>query len=187
MKQAKANWTKPEWRRWAKETREQLELPASSEKVTRQLGHSPLFRDANHILTYLAFGHELDLATLLGKNPDKQFYATRTHKGDTLTVHKLTGSFERHPYGFLQPDANHPTVELRGLELLLIPGLAFDTSGTRLGYGRGFYDRLLAQISGVPIVGVAPSTLIVQTLPSEPHDVKMTHLVSERGVLEVRQ
>ncbi len=187
MKQAKANWTKPEWRRWAKETRAQLDTPVLSKGVVAQLGLWSPFREAEHVLIYLAFGTEPNLAALLGKNPDKQFYATRTHKDYTLTVHKLTGELERHPYGFFQPVATSPAVELERLELLLIPGLAFDTSGTRLGYGRGFYDRLSAQISGVPIVGVAPSTLIVPTLPSEPHDVKMTHLVSERGVLEVRQ
>ena len=185
-----ADWTKLEWRRWAKETRAQLELAILSEKVIRQLAHSSLYRDAKHILTYLAFGNELDLAALLSKNPDKQFYATRTHKDDTLTVHKLTGgltgNFERHPYGFLQPRADSPAVALERLELLLIPGLAFDTAGNRLGYGRGFYDRLLAQTKSIPIVGVAASELVVPALPSEPHDVKMTHLVSEKGVLEIK-
>ena len=99
-----ADWTKLEWRRWAKETWAQLELAILSEKVTRQLAHSPLFSDAKHILTYLAFGNELDLAALLDKYPNQQFYATRTHEDHTLTVHKLTGeltgNFERHPYGF---------------------------------------------------------------------------------------
>ena len=190
------NWGKTEWRRWAKGARAQLETPLLSKKITEQLEHSSLFRNAEHILTYLAFGTELDLASLLGY-PDKQFYATRTHADHTLTVHKLalrrftahgfTGGLERHPYGFLQPAAESPAVALERLELLLIPGLAFDRTGTRLGYGKGFYDRLLTPVKNVPVVGVVPSKLIVPALPSEPHDVKMTYLVSEREVLEVRK
>ncbi len=133
-------------------------------------------------MSYLAFGTELDLSSLSGKH----FYTTRTREDGTLSVHALSGGLERHPYGFYQPRAESPVVEMEQLELLLIPGLAFDRSGTRLGYGRGFYDRLLEQVQGVPVVGVAPSALVVPALPAEPHDVKMTHLLSETGVVKVQ-
>ena len=178
--------SKTEWRRWAKVRRSQLGTGVLSEHAVKRLELWPQYRNAEHILTYLAFGNELDLSALISKNPDKQFYATRTHRDYTLTVHKLTGGLERHAYGFLQPTADSLAVTLEGLELLLIPGLAFDRTGTRLGYGRGFYDRLLAEAKNVSIVGVVPAELIVPALPSEPHDVRVTHLLSEQGVLEVR-
>ena len=175
--------SKTKWRRWAKTKRSQLETPVLSDQVVGRLEAWPRYKDAGHILTYLAFGTELDLAALYGKDSGKQFYATRTRKDGTLSVHLLT-KLERHPYGFLQPAADAPEIELGRLELLLVPGLAFDRSGTRLGYGKGFYDRLLAEAK-VPLVGVVPSELIVPVLPCEPHDVKMTQLVSEKGVLEL--
>ena len=60
---------------------------------------------------------------------------------------------------------------------------AFDRAGTRLGYGKGFYDRFLAAAPpNVPVVGVVSESLVVETLPRTPHDVPMTHLLSERGV-----
>ncbi len=153
-------------------------MGALSEEVTGQLERWPLYRRAEHVLTYLAFGDELELSGLEGKN----FYTTRTRSDGTLTVHALGSGLERHPYGFEQPAADCPEVGLEGLELILVPGLAFDLSGNRLGYGRGFYDRLLQGVrAGVPVVGVAPSQLIVRALPTEPHDVKMTHLLSEKG------
>ena len=173
---------KAEWRRWAKATRAQLDVATSSEKAIQQLGRWPLYRRAEHVLTYLAFRDELDLSGLKGKH----FYTTRTHEDGTLSVHMLEGELERHPYGFRQPHEDSPVVAVQKLQLLLVPGLAFDLSGNRLGYGRGFYDRLLPNVrSGVPIVGVAPSQLIISALPAEPHDVRMTHLLSEKGVAAV--
>ncbi len=177
-----AGWSKSEWRGWAKETRARLDIPALSKDVVTQLELWPVYRRAEHVLTYLAFGSELDLSGLKGK----RFYATRTQDDGTLTVHALEDGLERHPYGFWQPSVGSPEVEVGRLELLLIPGLAFDLSGTRLGYGKGFYDRLLVGVQkSVPIVGVAPSRLIVPALPTRPHDVAMTHLLSETGVVEI--
>lgn len=172
-------WGKSEWRDWAKVTRAQLDIPALSRGAVTRLELWPPYRRAEHVLTYLAFGSELDLSGLKGK----RFYATRTQGDGTLTVHALEDGLERHPYGFWQPSVESPAVEVGRLQLLLVPGLAFDLLGTRLGYGKGFYDRLLTGIrKGVPIVGVTPSRLIVPVLPSRPHDVPMTHLLSETGV-----
>ncbi len=173
---------KAQWRRWAKATRAQLDISTLSQAVTAHLERHPLYCQAEHVLTYLAFGTELDLAGLTGKH----FYATRTRENGILSVHELTGKLERHPYGFDEPSADSPEVPLARLELILVPGLAFDRSGTRLGYGKGFYDRLLADVPpGVPVVGVVPESLIAETLPKAPHDVPMTHLVSGRGIYEV--
>lgn len=175
--------SKTEWRRWAKATRAGLDIPALSRTVREQLERWPLYRQAEHVLTYLAFGTELDLTGLA----EKHFYATRTHQDGLLGVHSLEGELERHPYGFLEPSRANAEVPLARLELLLVPGLAFDRSGTRLGYGKGFYDRLLAQVSpDVPMVGVVPDALRVEALPRAAHDLPMTHLISESGVYEVR-
>ena len=150
---------KAEWRRWAKATRAQLDTAALSDEAVKQLERWPPYRQSEHVLTYLAFGDELELSGLKGKH----FYTTRTHEDGTLSVHALEGGLERHPYGFWQPSAGSSEVEVGRLELLLVPGSGVrQLSGTRLGYGKGFYDRLLKGVGGRrPVVGVAPSQLIV--------------------------
>ncbi len=86
-----------------------------------------------------------------------------------------------------QPDESARTLRWDELDLVLVPGLAFDRRGGRLGRGGGVYDRALAQLPArVHRVGVAHPNLIDETLPTEPHDVAMTHLIIGHEVVSVR-
>jgi 5-formyltetrahydrofolate cyclo-ligase len=69
------------------------------------------------------------------------------------------------------------------VQLLLVPGLAFDDHGYRIGYGRGFYDALLARVSEeVLTVGVGFEAQMHQSVPLDPHDWPVQALLSERGL-----
>ena len=143
----------------------------------------------------MAFGDEPDLTPLLDSG-QKTFYTTRTEEATAageapgiLTLHRLDpGELVRHRYGFLQPSPLAPPAAPELIDLVLVPGLAFDTGGHRLGFGMGYYDRLLAAMdTEVPRVGVTSAALLVPELPSEEHDVRMTHLATESGVMEVER
>jgi 5-formyltetrahydrofolate cyclo-ligase len=72
------------------------------------------------------------------------------------------------------------------LDLAIVPGVAFDRAGTRLGYGGGHFDRFLVRLRpGTPIVGTAFDAQVLDRLPSEPHDVAVHVLVTESGVLRM--
>ena len=68
-------------------------------------------------------------------------------------------------------------MELNRLDLVLVPGVAFDLNGRRLGRGKGYYDRLLAEFEGWTC-GVAFDQQVVEAVPSEPHDMRLTCLVT---------
>ncbi len=91
-------------------------------------------------------------------------------------------------YGIFEPRPElsaRPKSSLLGSHLAwLIPGVAFDLTGTRLGRGAGFYDRLLSAVSGLKI-GVAYDWQIVASLPSQEHDQKMNMVLSEKRVLRM--
>ena len=73
--------------------------------------------------------------------------------------------------------------------LCFVPGTAFDRSGSRLGYGKGYYDRYFAGKDGVILIGCAYGVQIAEgndRLAAEPHDIRMDYLVSESGVLNCR-
>lgn len=176
--------SKAAWRAQAKRVRATLDRAAISRAVVAALRQSPLYQQAEHVLSYLAFGDELDVSALLAD--DKHFYLTRTQLTPEmgLSIHRYhPARLERHRYGFWQPAAELPEVPPEQLELVLVPGLAFDRRGVRLGYGKGFYDRLLARLApGVPKIGITAEALIAPALPQAAHDVPMTHLASERGI-----
>lgn len=72
------------------------------------------------------------------------------------------------------------------LDVVVAPGVAFDASGTRLGYGAGFYDRLLTRLRPTtPIVAVAFDTQIVDTLPRHAHDVPVDAIVTQTRTIDV--
>jgi 5-formyltetrahydrofolate cyclo-ligase len=80
-------------------------------------------------------------------------------------------------FGVLEPGAGCPPVPLNQLDLVLVPGIAFDLGGRRLGRGKGFYDRLLAEVRGHKC-GVAFDTQIVAEVPVEPHDIRVYSILT---------
>lgn len=89
------------------------------------------------------------------------------------------------PYAILQPDEKYlRPVSLSQVELIIVPGLAFDHKGHRVGFGKGFYDGLLAgKGSGTICVGLAFQFQILEEVPSGKHDVPMDVVISEKVLM----
>jgi 5-formyltetrahydrofolate cyclo-ligase len=88
-------------------------------------------------------------------------------------------------FGVPEPEAGCPAVPLNQLDLILVPGVGFDSAGRRLGRGKGFYDRLLAQVRGHKC-GVAFEQQLVTELPEEPHDVRVDSILTPTRWLSAR-
>ena len=147
-------------------------------------GGRPALPGANLVLFYRAMANELSLDGLADAVGWQRFAVTRTPPDGPLTLHPAIGAMEQHRYGFPQPTADAFELQPRHISLALVPGVAFDRHGTRLGHGVGYYDELLARLQeDCPRVGVACRDVVFDRLPSEPHDVAMTHLATEDGVI----
>ncbi|MEM1250001.1 MAG: 5-formyltetrahydrofolate cyclo-ligase, partial [Acidobacteriota bacterium] len=98
---------------------------------------------------------------------------------------------EKGPFRLLEPSQALPEarrVAPEDIDLIFVPGLAFDERGGRLGYGKGHYDRLLSRLSAeVPRVGLCFEEQIVAAVPVEEHDVAMTHLGTPERVVVCRR
>ena len=144
-------------------------------------------RDAKptgRVLTFRPMTGEIDLDPLLD-----EFHSavTRTWSGGRLTVHPAEAAVEHHRWGYLQPVVGAVELPVSEIGLVLVPGLLFDEFGGRLGHGAGYYDRLLPQLPpGIALIGIAAQTHIIERVPTDGHDVSMTHLATDRGVRKVR-
>jgi len=144
---------------------------------------------ARSVLFYMALADELDLTTLLhlalhqGKIvalprflPDQNCYAA-------ALVSDLSRDCAPGKFGILEPVAQCKEIGLDQADLILVPGTGFDTSGGRLGRGRGYYDRLLEGTTGLRC-GAAFDCQIVPTVPAEPHDARMDFIVTPSRWIE---
>jgi 5-formyltetrahydrofolate cyclo-ligase len=78
--------------------------------------------------------------------------------------------------------------DCREINAIFVPGTAFDKTGHRLGYGKGYYDRFLAGLpKSVPIIGLAFECQLVEKIPAEKHDVKVHKIVTEKRAINCRQ
>jgi 5-formyltetrahydrofolate cyclo-ligase len=141
----------------------------------------PQLRSAHTILFFAPLADELDIWELLEKctaarkicalpafNPATQSYSARIIFNPATDV--VTGKF-----GVREPLDSCAEIAFNQFDLVLVPGMAFDLNGNRLGRGRGFYDRILAEASGVKC-GVAYDFQLLESIPTEPHDAKVNFI-----------
>lgn len=103
-------------------------------------------------------------------------------EGDQLVF--ASGDLTPGSYGISQP--NGAPQDLAKAQLVLLPALAVDKSGNRLGKGKGFYDKALAQISGVSKYAVVFDSEILDSIPTEPHDIWVTGAVTPTAIHHFR-
>lgn len=109
--------------------------------------------------------------------------------GDMLRFSAATsqGLLVRGPFGIPQPPEESQETPLEAADLIVVPGVAFDRHGHRLGFGKGYYDRCLSALgSPIPRIGLCYDFQLVPLLPAEGHDVRMHLIVTERQVLAVK-
>ncbi len=128
------------------------------------------------VATYSPLPGEVDLAAAIVRHPEIRWVYPRV-VGEHLTFHP-GDSLHPGAFGILEPTAGSPEMPLLEIDVFLCPGLAFDRRGGRLGRGRGFYDRLLAQARpDALILGICHDFQIVADTFSEPHDIPMHTLI----------
>lgn len=102
-----------------------------------------------------------------------------TVTGNDLTLHRYEGDTSLATgtsFGILESIGSLFT-DYASIDLAIIPGMAFTPQGDRLGRGRGYYDRLLPRLS-CPLVGLAFPFQILDTIPCEPHDIRMNQVIT---------
>jgi 5-formyltetrahydrofolate cyclo-ligase len=148
------------------------------------------YASARTIIGFSAIQKEIDPGDLLAQaRASGKTVGLPRVVGDQLDLHEYrdVSELEEGAFGILEPAASAPVIAADSVELVIVPGLAFDTRGHRLGYGRAFYDRVLPQMARAFRVGFAYDFQVVMELPDDAHDVPMHAVVTDQRVLRVSE
>ncbi len=176
---------KADWRRWAGAVRRELDWATISRAVAGVLSDTGQLPTGATVLSYLPMADEVDLSELHRRRPDVTWLVTRTPRRGVLTVHRLDSAMETHRYGFLQPIRGSRLIDPQLIDVVLVPGLVFDTGMHRLGRGGGYYDRLLGSLrQDARSIGVGASRVVVRrAIPTDTHDIRVDTIVTEDGFI----
>lgn len=158
--------------------------PALSARLTEHLLSDRPPPDGSVVAGFWPLPGEIDITPLL--------YAL-VSRGNVVALPVTPGRGEKLTFRRWQPGAvlvpgrfgtQHPEGPELLPDLLLVPLLAFDRAGRRLGYGAGYYDRTLAGLPGAPAIGCAFAAQEMNEVPAGPNDVRLTAVATERGIID---
>jgi 5-formyltetrahydrofolate cyclo-ligase len=157
------------------------EIAARSKRIQDFLLNSREFGSAKVVGAYYAFGSEVktDLIVQKAKALGKKV-ALPSVEGESLTFYELSSGkyLVKGRFGIMEPLPYGPVDKM---DLLVVPGIAFDKKGYRLGYGKGYYDKFLAK-KEVFSVGLAYSFQLIDSLPRGEYDKRMHAIATEDGI-----
>ena len=165
----------------------QAEIQQKSKCITDRLLCAPFYQNAHTIMTYLSIRHEPDTFPLVRH----AFAAGKTvvvPVVDSVTpgllhLSRLSGIDALKPgaFGILEPETIVP-IPKTDLDLIVVPGLGFDRFGGRIGYGKGYYDRLLERTDATK-AALCYGFQVMEQVQTEPHDIPMDFVVTESELI----
>lgn len=153
------------------------QLAEQSERIMAKLELHPDFAKAHKIMLYNALPDEVQTQAFLEKWHLRKQIVLPTVVGDDIipVEYAANTDFAVGDFNILEPQNEPYTGKF---DLIIVPGVAFDRSGNRLGRGRGYYDRFLSQHLSVKRIGICFDFQLVDEVPSEPFDIKMDEVIS---------
>ena len=161
------------------------------ERIKKRLLNLPEFIDAKTVFFYASFRSEVETLGMIKESIEmgkKVVLPKVDKKGHRLVLYEIRDINELSPGYMGIPEPSLPDdrlVSLDNIDLVIIPGAAFDCSGNRIGYGAGYYDILLSERKKkIPVIAPAYEEQLVDSIPSEAHDVKVDIIITDKQVIK---
>ena len=171
---------KAELRKYIRRLKEQYKAsaPSDSERIMQTLEAAGCFQAAQTVLMYYSLPDEVDTHAFIEKWCQKKRVLLPVVVGDELELRMFSSTEELKTgsFGIAEPTGDYFT-EYQTIDLVVVPGMAFDKKGNRLGRGKGYYDRLLPKLPNACKLGVCFPYQFVDQVPTEATDIRMDAVI----------
>jgi len=163
------------------------EILKKSNKILEKLKGLEEFSKASVFACYISFGSEVYTHGLIKEYVERKKVlvpvVNKESKEIFLAHIKSWKELDSGAYGILEPRKEFlRPVGYNEVEVIIVPGIAFDENGNRIGYGEGYFDKLLGNINAFKIA-LAYDFQVLKKIPNEKHDIKMDIIVTERRII----
>ncbi len=162
-----------------------------SEEIARQFFSMKEARGAETIAFYISCKDEVETEAMIkraiemGKRVAAPVARVGERRLDMVYLYDFEEGVKEGAYGILEPiEGSGPTLKAEEIDVIIVPALAFDRTGARLGYGCGYYDRFLKRLKDEAVkIGLAFEVQMVDEVPFESHDERVDYIVTETGII----
>jgi len=161
---------------------------AASQTIVSRLEALPIFQQARVVHTYVAWRNEVDTHDLLRRllQKGRRVAVPKVEPATGHLQHYFIADFselQEGAFGILEPPSDLSRLAAPSqIDIVLVPGLAFDRAGNRLGMGKGHYDRFLAE-GHAPKIALAYDFQLIEKLPVAAHDQRVAMIITEKNVI----
>jgi 5-formyltetrahydrofolate cyclo-ligase len=159
------------------------------ENIFNKLINSELYKKAHTIFSFVSFKSEVDTHNIIKhaiKNGKTICVPKIESKQKGIEIFKIRDftQLKKGYFDILEPDETCPAADSSEIDLILMPGVAFDKLGGRIGYGAGFYDRFLSNMKKrADKIALAYDFQLLDSIPMDEHDVSIDGIITEKGII----
>lgn len=167
-----------------------LEKENMDKEILDRFYESRYYKEAKDIFIYISYGSEINTKKIINRalKENKKIYVPRTEfitkTMDAVEITSL-GNLKENSYGILEPLKESAGINPNELDLIVVPGVAFDRNGGRMGYGAGFYDRYFIKINKDNVKRITKLALaydfqVIDKVPMDEQDIPVNYVITEK-------
>lgn len=158
--------------------------------IFQNLRLNSFFEESKHVMIYLDFKHEVETGLVINyclENGKKVYIPICIPETHEICVSRITSldELQKGHFGIREPKAEYIRLSDSSLiDLVLVPGVAFDKAGNRIGFGAGYYDRFMKRLNPDAVkAALAYSFQVVDRIPSDEYDIPVDYIITEVGTI----